>query len=534
MESEKSFGYKVGMVALIIGVLLFGAAAGAKMIDVIRKAEMTPAEYYQYAETKNRDAGEEILAGYYDAVRESLAGDSYTKNIQMKLELSDAAKSFMSLAGVDFSSVKNLEMDAVLAKEKKEYSNQLKLRGNDNDLLTINAFMDLQNEKAYYQIPELSESYLDISSALREEASEDKEDAREDTESFDTNGDETAKGRSDFKKLMALYDFDKLLIETKDFKSIYERYTDILIQSAGNVEKSEGGCEAEGVSQKADKYTVILNGKEIAAMGRQLLETLKADKTIKSILESIDKEAYQDFTASIEKNLDGMKGMSADELKAVMEVQIGKRDKIIGRKITLEGSGDSERIVFNILYPRDGDDFGFLMSLSLGDTEYIRLHGKGLEKSGVINGEFTLGVDESFNRTGKKLASADKLLLVTLKDYDLSKLAKGEISGTVTYSTEAVAELANYSLRVEEKGNTKESDGKLQILAGKDTLATIQVEMKSSNKAESVKPSDGDTIYDAENSNDMLAYQSEMDMVQFMMDIQKKLGVDLSSLFLAY
>ena len=252
----------------------------------------------------------------------------------MKIEASDSAKSLLSLAGIDISNVKNLALNLLTGREGKEYSNQIALRGNDNDLLTMKTYMDLGNKKAYYQIPELSKSYLDMSSVFEE---------RDAGELDGTDGSDTDEVAIPYSSgmLMSMYDFDKFLIETDDLKDIYERYTNLLIKKAQNVKKSEGGCEAEGISQKADKYIVTMDDGELTALVKELAETLKDDKTLKRIIENIDKKAYEEYTSALESSLESMDEASGDELSAVMDVQIDSDDKIIGRKVTLSLKGDS-------------------------------------------------------------------------------------------------------------------------------------------------------------------------------------------------
>lgn len=524
-KPKKSRGFKIGLVAAVVAVLVVGTAAGAKVVNMIKKAAMSPAEYYQYVETNSRDNGEKLFLDYYDKLRESFAGDSFARDIRMKIEASDSAKSLLSLAGIDISNVKNLELNLLTGREGKEYSNQIALRGNDNDLLTMKTYMDLGNKKAYYQIPELSKSYLDMSSVFEE---------RDAGELDGTDGSDTDEVAVPYSSgmLMSMYDFDKFLIETDDLKDIYERYTNLLIKKAQNVKKSEGGCEAEGISQKADKYTVTMDDGELTALVKELAETLKDDKTLKGIIENIDKEAYEEYTSALEGSLESMDEASGDELSAVMDVQIDSDDKIIGRKVTLslkEDSGQKE-VVIDMRCPKDGDNFGVVFAVETEEGEILNLHGKGTEKAGVINGEFVLDTDGSLNQTGNALLSAGKLLIIKMEDYDLSKYAEGKTSGTVIYSTEAAASLANYSLKIEGQGDMKESSAKVSILAGKEDLVTIDVSMKSDVKAEKTAPSGSDKIYDINDSSDMLAYQKEMDIVKLMEDVQEKLGIDFSGL----
>ena len=524
-KPKKSRGFKIGLVAAVVAVLVVGTAAGAKVVNMIKKAAMSPAEYYQYVETNSRDNGEKLFLDYYGKLRESFVGDSFARDIRMKIEASDSAKSLLSLAGIDISNVKNLELNLLTGREGKEYSNQIALRGNDNDLLTMKTYMDLGNKKAYYQIPELSKSYLDMSSVFEE---------RDAGELDGTDGSDTDEVAIPYLSgmLMSMYDFDKFLIETDDLKDIYERYTNLLIKKAQNVKKSEGGCEAEGISQKADKYIVTMDDGELTALVKELAETLKDDKTLKRIIENIDKKAYEEYTSALESSLESMDEASGDELSAVMDVQIDSDDKIIGRKVTLSLKGDSgqKEVVIDMRCPKDGDNFGVVFAVETEEGEILNLHGKGTEKTGVINGEFVLDTDGSLNQTGNALLSAGKLLIIKMEDYDLSKYAEGKTSGTVIYSTEAAASLANYSLKIEGEGDMKESSAKVSILAGKEALVTMDVSMKSDVKMGKTAPSDSDKVYDINDSSDMVAYQKEMDIVKLMEDVQEKLGIDFSGL----
>lgn len=524
-KPKKSRGFKIGLVAAVVAVLVVGTAAGAKVVNMIKKAAMSPAEYYQYVETNSRDNGEKLFLDYYGKLRESFVGDSFARDIRMKIEASDSAKSLLSLAGIDISNVKNLELNLLTGREGKEYSNQIALRGNDNDLLTMKTYMDLGNKKAYYQIPELSKSYLDMSSVFEE---------RDAGELDGTDGSDTDEVAIPYSSgmLMSMYDFDKFLIETDDLKDIYERYTNLLIKKAQNVKKSEGGCEAEGISQKADKYIVTMDDGELTALVKELAETLKDDKTLKRIIENIDKKAYEEYTSALESSLESMDEASGDELSAVMDVQIDSDDKIIGRKVTLSLKGDSgqKEVVIDMRCPKDGDNFGVVFAVETEEGEILNLHGKGTEKTGVINGEFVLDTDGSLNQTGNALLSAGKLLIIKMEDYDLSKYAEGKTSGTVIYSTEAAASLANYSLKIEGEGDMKESSAKVSILAGKEALVTMDVSMKSDVKMGKTAPSDSDKVYDINDSSDMVAYQKEMDIVKLMEDVQEKLGIDFSGL----
>lgn len=494
------FSRKIMIAVAVVCVLALGVAAGAKVVNVLKKSNMSAAEYYQYVETKNRNAQTEKLAEYYDSVYNNFAEDSTGRKVNMKLTLSDSIKSLATMYDIDLSNVKNIELDMAAKKEKDAYSAIIKAGGNGQELLTLNAYSDLSKNESYVQIPELSKAYIHSS-----------------LDDLNSSGN----------RLLSLADYGKILPDTEVLQKLYKRYTDIIIKSAKNVEKAEeqSECEADGVSCKADLYTVTIEGKEAVLLAGDILKQLKEDNEIKDIIKNVDEEAISEYEEELTDAIEELDG-NTENFTIVMEVQIDSDEKIIGRNIKIKDA--TEEIAIRIMCPRDGENFGWEAVVESEGTELFHLHGKGTEKNGVINGNFAADIatraDEGI------LEPTKNVLMVTIEDYDISNLKKGEASGTITYSTEAVAELANYSLKVEAEGNQKESTGTLSILAGKEAIATIDMKTESDVEVESAMPSKDDKIYEASDSDAMTAYQSELNVVQLLQKVQDTLGIDFSSL----
>lgn len=494
------FSRKIMIAVAVVCVLALGVAAGAKVVNVLKKSNMSAAEYYQYVETKNRNAQTEKLAEYYDSVYNNFAEDSTGRKVNMKLTLSDSIKSLATMYDIDLSNVKNIELDMAAKKEKDAYSAIIKAGGNGQELLTLNAYSDLSKNESYVQIPELSKAYIHSS-----------------LDDLNSSGN----------RLLSLADYGKILPDTEVLQKLYKRYTDIIIKSAKNVEKAEeqSECEADGVSCKADLYTVTIEGKEAVLLAGDILKQLKEDNEIKDIIKNVDEEAISEYEEELTDAIEELDG-NTENFTIVMEVQIDSDEKIIGRNIKIKDA--TEEIAIRIMCPRDGENFGWEAVVESEGTELFHLHGKGTEKNGVINGNFAADIatraDEGI------LEPTKNVLMVTIEDYDISNLKKGEASGTITYSTEAVAELANYSLKVEAEGNQKESTGTLSILAGKEAIATIDMKTESDVEVESAMPSKDDKIYEASDSDAMTAYQSELNVVQLLQKVQDTLGIDFSPL----
>jgi len=503
-QKKKPPVFKLGIILAILAALVVGGVAIAK---VWKQFGISPAEYYQDAETKNRDAKSSFYFGYYDKFRQSFAAESFNKHVNMKAEFSDTAKALLSLSGVDCSKVNGLELDMFSGKEQEAYSTQVKARANDKDLVTLRTYVDLAGKKSYMQIPELTKSYLDSSAGMKE--------MEQDT---------------DMNALLRLLDFGEILPEADKAEALYKRYTDLMIQYAENVEKTEGGCEAEGISQEADQYTVTLDAKQLVALVGDICGQLKEDKELKGLIEGVSKEAYQAFTGNVEDILDSVKNTGEDgknETSGIFKAQIAENGTIIGRDITLKADGEEMQLAMQC--PRDGDNFGYSLSIADNGTEYVTLRGKGTVKNYVINGEFTLSMDDSLKEGNPDIVSLEKALVVTLKDYDLAGLPEGKISGTVTYATEAFAPLANYSIQIASEGDMENTSSKVIVFAGQDAFMTMDVTMESGVEMDSIKPTANDTVYDTAKDKDIQAYQAEIDYLKFMQDLEDKLGIDLDA-----
>ena len=380
------------------------------------------------------------------------------------------------------------------------YSSIIKAGGNGEGLVTLKSHYDLDTKDSYVQIPELSESYLHTS-----------------MEDLEAN------------ELYSFAGFGKVIPASEDLKKIYTRYTDLVIKNAKNVKKAEEKveCAAEGVSCKADLYTVTMKGEEAVSLAGDFLKQLKGDSEIKGIIENIDEEASKEYEEEIAETIEELEeGVDATDFSMVMEVQVGSDDKIIGRKITLKE--DDEEVVIRMADPGDGENFGLEAVIESQGKEIFHLHGKGTENDGIINGDFSL--DAAIPSNDDTLELTKNVLKVTVEDYDVSNLKDGEVSGAITYSTEARAELANYSLRVEAEGNQEEATGVVTVLAGQETVAAIDVKMESGAEVESAMPSESDKVYETSDSDAMSAYQSEWDVLQLLQKVQDTLGIDFSSL----
>lgn len=508
---KKSFSAGMKAVIALIAVLAVGIVgfASTKIYQAVKKANMDPTEYYKYVMKNERERSLKETVGYYGTLQKSVSADQANRELDMTVKISDTAKSMMALTGLDFSGLDALGINVVYGVKGDDVLASLALKANDEMLLSGNAAINAKEKKAYVQVPELSSSYLDFSKSF--------ENIEEDT------------GNA----LLSLGKQTDVLPNGKELEEWVVGYSDIFIDSAENVEKKkEETVKIEDISEKATSYTFTLNNDKVIQMLEKLVRQLRQDKVLKRGLDAIDEEASSEFTKQLKELEEGLsKNLLQDtvgEVKVNVEAKISDEDRIVSQKISVENEGE-EQISFYISNPKDGDKYGEELAVQLEGKDVFRLIGSGTNKSHVINGEYKLGMDSSMLE-GSNLVNTDELLVIKLKDYDYSKLAKGEVKGTWTLSTSAVASLANCSLVIEQDGSFDSMKDKVKILLGKDTLMTLDVVSKGNAKLPDVKPSDGDKVYDAESSSDMVLYESELDIAGLLQKVEEKTGIDFSSL----
>lgn len=505
-KKKKSKGFKAAVAIGCVAAIAVVGVAGAQIVKMIQKSNMSPIEHYQAVEKKNRDKGAEVLEGYYGAIYGNLTSDSINKKANMKVSISDTAKSLLSLSGVDFSAFDNAEIEMDYSKEKDSVLNQMILKTNDQQLLSAKSYINAVDKKMYFQIPELSKSYLDGSASLA---------LAEDDESM--------------KSAMNMLNMGEMLPETKDVTNFYVNYTDIVIDQVKDVKAKEEKVEVDSISQDTTALSTTLKNKDIQSLSKKIALSLQEDKSIEKIIGNLDGEAYTAYQSGLGSIISSSDEPSEDNDTTIdMVLNVNDDDEIVGRTITIKG--EDESIVLKCLCPMDGDKFAAEYSISVGDVTYVTLKGNGTKKKDVMNGDFSLSVDDSLNTSANaSIVSLENVLRVKIEDYDMSKLKEGAVSGTVTYSTDSIAALANYSLKIKSEGNMKSAKSTINILAGKDALATIDMTVDEGEKLEGMVPTEADTVYDMTNTDQMALYQSELDVIALLTDFQQKSGIDIST-----
>lgn len=498
----------IGLVSILLATLLVigiaGAANARKIANVVKEKTSSPVEYYHYVEKKNRDDALKTMDTSYTSYRDTMTKqEDLQQKLTCQIELGDTLKALASGYGIESASIitDGKSEGAVL-------TNHSVLQINGKDAANVNVYMDYDAKEGYIQIPELSSSYLSLSSTLQEA--------------------ETAIPSANLYAMAG--DAGKYLPESEQLQNFVTTYSDIIMKNLDQVEQSEETVTAGDVSAEYTKLAVTCNEADMKKLSKELLEKLKDDQTVKEFIENIDQNAYTSFQDGVVDGLKELETVSTGDGKLEMIVYVDKDAKIVGRTITVD-AGDGENFGFKMLQPSKGGKTGYLLQFSADGMDYVTLTGNMEEKSGKLSGDFSLSMDESLNPGDGSILSMTDLIKISVSDLDQKALEKdGALKGSMELSSEQVTAVAGYKLRVDMDSTKEQINNKIVVLVGSDEFVKIQLTSGKGEDPGVVRPGDDAKVYDLSNEIELETYISEMDLFTFLADLKTNCGVDFTAL----
>ena len=201
----------------------------------------------------------------------------------------------------------------------------------------------------------------------------------------------------------------------------------------------------------------------------------------------------------LQETIDEARAEEVPESAAVeMDVWVDGDGNIIGRTITLIDSEETLE-VFNSLTAEDGGNYA--TELSVGDIsngDYVSLEGEGTVNGNLAEGNYSL-------------KSADEeVAQIRVSDYDVKLAEEGYLNGTFLFTSDADPSLAGYELQAQISSDRSSTDAVVSIMSSEVPIATLNLGFSGEGSYEPVLPSD-ETVYDGDDSEDMSAYESEID-----------------------
>ncbi len=508
---QKKTGKKIAIAVCLVLVLALSSvgilAATGHLSGLFSDSPSDPKEYFQYVAEKNLDSSLSSMNANYAAYVNKLSDTSVSETLTMDVTFGESLQNLLAAAIPEFKALKNASFQATVQSKDQTANVQLKAGVNKKDLLTFNAYMNMEQSEGYLQIPELSNSYIDFSKALTE--------IDEELEMSGLN----------YQELTS--QMNSMLPDPEAMDRIIKRYSEIIWTNAQDVEKSSDTLKANDVEQKCTVLTATLNGSDLYNVITDMLDSLAKDEDIKDLIEQMDAETYEEFSNEINSTLADLKENKKDitdtDLDLSIVFYVNDDDQIIGEEFKGQLDGEDFQILCHM--PQKDEQFGYLFRASFSGTDMFTLEGNGTISDEILNGNFSFSMDEEFNPDSDYVMDTRDMIQFRFSDCDLKSLQEGHLNGTVEISSEAIPAIAQGVLTLTAKSDESNSSLTAKISVNREELITIAITTGKGEKLSDCKPSTSDTVYDITNDADMEKYQQELKLEQFLKDLSDKTGI---------
>jgi len=479
----------VALVAILLVVFNLSSLEGFFV-----KAFASDATYFKYVEKKAFENYTSDVSSVYGTYMEAMGTTDGSKGA-LEINVGDDALKLLedSLEGIYG---KKLEMDWLNTIAFKVAGNvddkvqqmDFALAIDDKEILDMDMIMDMDKQKMFFAILNLSEQYVGVSM---------DEYTEEDVDVFEFYANE---------------EIMEALPSEKEFNNLLNKYIKIVIDNMDNVEKSKDTIEVDGVEQKVTVLVFHLDSQTIYEIGEDILNEAKKDKELKKYIEDVAKAAgeedtkkvYEDFVASVDEALKTIQEEEYDnETLLVLTDYVNANHEVVGRRLEVE---DEE--VFRYVTAQKGKKFATEL-----ECYGVTLTGKGTDSGKELNGEYAITYE------GSDIGN------ITIEDYETDKVKEGYLNGTFSFvpssdllklmglDTVSIATISVAKPEIQLVCESSKKSAKMELNVNNDgkLFAGITVDSEIA-KSSKIKVPTEDKIVDVENI-DIWAESLELDKI---------------------
>ena len=429
---KKKNKFKIAAIVACAAAVLFGGSFAAyafvpQVKNFVKLTFNSPEKYFAWVEKENTDE----FAKIFDEMDADEA--SGASNINISFDLNKESLNALTGGSLDdnlgFSIPTKFEMNQKSATIDGYITANQNYTIDGKELLNYNLYQ--KDSKLYYQIPEISSSYICLdfnqimSLAMQNVDSENAEIAGIMSEimSGALTGDE--------------------ILSNDDIKTLYKRYYKILIDNVKTVDRSKNvKCEAGGVSCKLTKLSAHIDEGTLFEFAKDALKELKNDEIVIKLVTENFGVSEDDYAAAIDQAIEmvGKYNISGGDEMIIMNVFVDNKGDVVGR--TFEFVEDDEIIcTFGYNFTSSGKNCGMNFFVEAEGKKYF-IDGSFKNDAGKYTG--TINVSDKFEIDVDKFR-ADEFIEgdVTLK---LGNFGTDDI--TVSFSAEDDKQLINTDLNI--------------------------------------------------------------------------------------
>lgn len=475
-----------------------------------------------------------IASSYAASIEESQALVSGMQS-DISLKIEDSGRSLLGfVAPFDISWLNDITLANTVSFTDGKEGLLMKVLLNDNQICSLEYYLDPESQDVYMRIPELSDKYFktNLKEAADQQASNIESDIEEltpDDTDVDIPTDNFASAYSDSISLSAslMSDLSSALPEASVIETLLDKYGSMLFDNLTEGESSQETLTAGDISQDCTVYEGQISSEDAVKTATELLEAAKSDSDIESILNtwndklSSDENLYESFTTAVDKGLNALKDTDTSDSEdsyLSTKIWVDENGRIAGRALEIQ-EGDTTTPILTWQMPENGSDFGYLLTIASDDINTYSLSGSGQIDGDKLNGTYELSLADSISA------------IIEVKDYDTVSAKEGNLNGNykITFpSSDTDNEddyyssiLENFALVLDLNSEKDSGSVALSIENAGSTLGTLSITGGAGEAVEIPDLASLKDVYDANNNDDMNAYAATLDFTSIMDNLSK-------------
>ena len=475
-----------------------------------------------------------MASSYAASIEESQALVSGMQS-DISLKIEDSGRSLLGfVAPFDISWLNDITLANTVSFTDGKEGLLMKVLLNDNQICSLEYYLDPESQDVYMHIPELSDKYFktNLKEAADQQASNIESDIEEltpDDTDVDIPTDNFASAYSDSISLSAslMSDLSSALPEASVIETLLDKYGSMLFDNLTEGESSQETLTAGDISQDCTVYEGQISSADAVKTATELLEAAKSDSDIESILNtwndklSSDENLYESFTTAVDKGLNALKDTDTSDSEdsyLSTKIWVDENGRIAGRALEIQ-EGDTTTPILTWQMPENGSDFGYLLTIASDDINTYSLSGSGQIDGDKLNGTYELSLADSISA------------IIEVKDYDTVSAKEGNLNGNykITFpSSDTDNEddyyssiLENFALVLDLNSEKDSGSVALSIENAGSTLGTLSITGGAGEAVEIPDLASLKDVYDANNNDDMNAYAATLDFTSIMDNLSK-------------
>lgn len=509
-NKKKPKGKAILAIAIIAVVLLGSIVAFANkgsFGNTLALLTKSPTKYYAYVEQKELDSGIDKFTDYY-----KLSLDQYNKqnttglaqDINLKFTVNSG---FASMVGLNnFESLQANISTQSKAGNAKAFIDFLY---NNTSFISMDYYMNTEDNTMYLTIPELSNAYLVFS--------------------FNQFMAETGDISYPFSFNDYMTNMQSILssdaLSANGLNALLKKYSSIIVENINQVTlEKDVAVTASNIDSKYTKITVEISETDANNIALAILNEAKNDKVLMdlfTILEICNEDEYPVLIDSAIADINSNKESILDSSEVLlMNVYVDGSGNIMGREFTTNRTEDNSSLGYYIT--RKGSKFGFTGWLSENEINIFDFTGSATYKNNGFTGNSTLSYSEYNDIYGDYATSS---INIAFEDAKITS-DKGYVNGKYTITSDL---LAGASLKLTCTSNDNQQKALLNVSYGGLDAASLEIVYKEGIYKDFEFPSSDVESYDA--LNDIFSYMATVDLDGFITRLEGILGVqDLDTL----